>query len=101
MEVFQVSAVTPYKSVQDVIDYAKANPGKINYYSVGIGSTSHLTTVLFMDVTGTKMQHVPYSQMSQGISRSDVRPHRDLVWPDGQLAANIRSGKMRALAQSG
>ncbi len=67
-EVFQVSAVTPFKSVQEVIDHAKANPGKLNYYSVGIGSTSHLSTVLFMDVTGTKMQHVPYSQMSQGIN---------------------------------
>src|SRR5690348_11989899 len=68
VEVFQVSAMTPYKSVQEVIDYAKANPGKLNYYSVGIGSTSHLSTVLFMDVTGTRMQHVPYSQMSQGFA---------------------------------
>jgi tripartite-type tricarboxylate transporter receptor subunit TctC len=67
-EVFQVPAVTPFKSVQEVIDYAKANPGKLNYYSVGIGSTSHLSTVLFMDVTGTRMQHVPYSQMAQGIT---------------------------------
>src|SRR3954452_14465236 len=67
-EAFQVSTVTPYKSVQDVIDYAEAHPGKLNYYSVGIGSTSHLSTVLFMDVTGTKMQHVPYSQMAQGIT---------------------------------
>jgi tripartite-type tricarboxylate transporter receptor subunit TctC len=48
--------MTPYKSVKEVIDYAKANPGKLNYYSVGIGTTSHLSTVLFMDVTGTKMQ---------------------------------------------
>ena len=68
VEVFQVSAMTPFKSVQEVVDYAKANPGKLNYYSVGIGSTSHLSTVLFMDVTGTKMQHVPYSQMSQGFA---------------------------------
>jgi tripartite-type tricarboxylate transporter receptor subunit TctC len=101
MEVFQVSAVTPYKSVQDVIDYAKANPGKINYYSVGIGSTSHLTTVLFMDVTGTRMQHVPYSQMSQGIS--DLLSGRTEIsfGPMGSSLPNIRSGKMRALAQSG
>ena len=85
--------MTPYKSVQEVIDYAKANPGKLNYYSVGIGSTSHLSTVLFMDVTGTKMQHVPYSQMSQGIT--DLMSGRTEInfGPMGSSIANIRSGK--------
>ena len=101
VEVFQVSAMTPFKSVQEVIDYAKANPGKLNYYSVGIGSTSHLSTVLFMDVTGTKMQHVPYSQMSQGMS--DLMSGRTEInfGPMGSSIANIRSGKMRALALNG
>jgi tripartite-type tricarboxylate transporter receptor subunit TctC len=101
VEVFQVSAVTPYKSVKEVIDYAKANPGKLNYYSVGIGTTSHLSTVLFMDVTGTKMQHVPYSQMSQGIS--DLMSGRTEInfGPMGSSIANIRSGSMRALALNG
>jgi tripartite-type tricarboxylate transporter receptor subunit TctC len=101
VEVFQVSAMTPYNSVQEVIDYAKANPGKLNYYSVGIGSTSHLSTVLFMDVTGTKMQHVPYSQMSQGMS--DLMSGRTEInfGPMGSSIANIRSGKMRALALNG
>jgi tripartite-type tricarboxylate transporter receptor subunit TctC len=100
-EVFQVSTVTPYKSVQDVIDYAKAHPGKLNYYSVGIGSTSHLSTVLFMDVTGTKMQHVPYSQMAQGIT--DVLTGRTEInfGPMGSSIGNIREGKMRALALTG
>jgi tripartite-type tricarboxylate transporter receptor subunit TctC len=101
VEVFQVSAMTPYKSVKEVIDYAKANPGKLNYYSVGIGTTSHLSTVLFMDVTGTKMQHVPYSQMSQGMA--DLMSGRTEVnfGPMGSSIANIRSGKMRALALNG
>src|SRR5262245_60080974 len=100
-EVFQVSAVTPFKSIKEVVDYAKANPGKLNYYSVGIGSTSHLTTVLFMDVTGTRMQHVPYSQMSQGIN--DLLSGRTEIsfGPMGSSVANIRSGKMRALAITG
>jgi tripartite-type tricarboxylate transporter receptor subunit TctC len=100
-EVFQVSAVTPYKSVQEVIAFAKANPGKLNYYSVGIGSTSHLSTVLFMDVTGTKMQHVPYSQMSQGINDLITGRTEINFGPMGSSIANIRSGKLRALALSG
>jgi len=100
-EVFQVSAVTPFKSVQEVIDYAKANPNKLNYYSVGIGSTSHLSTVLFMDVTGTKMQHVPYSQMSQGISDLVTGRTEINFGPMGSSIANIRAGKLRALALSG
>jgi len=100
-EVFQVSAVTPFQSVHEVIAYAKTNPGKLNYYSVGIGSTSHLSTVLFMDVTGTRMQHVPYSQMSQGMN--DLLSGRTEInfGPMGSSIGNIRSGKMRALALSG
>ena len=101
VEVFQVSAATPYKSVQEVIDYAKANPGKLKYYSVGIGSTSHLSTVLFMDVTGTKMQHVAYSQMSQGMS--DLISGRTEInfGPMGSSLPYIQDGKMRALAING
>jgi tripartite-type tricarboxylate transporter receptor subunit TctC len=101
VEVFQVSAMTPYKSVQEVIDYAKANPGKLNYYSVGIGTTSHLSTVLFMDVTGTKMQHVPYSQMSQGMN--DLMSGRTEInfGPMGSSLGNIQAGKMRALGLTG
>jgi len=100
-EVFQVSAVTPFQSVHEVIAHAKANPGKLNYYSVGIGSTSHLSIVLFMDVTGTRMQHVPYSQMTQGMN--DLLSGRTEIkfGPMGSSIGNIRSGKMRALALSG
>jgi len=100
-EVFTVAVQTPFKSVQDVIDYAKANPGKLNYGSVGIGSSAHLATVLFMDATGVRMQHVPYSQMSQGIS--DVLTGRTEVWFttfSGPLP-HIKSGKIRAFAVTG
>jgi tripartite-type tricarboxylate transporter receptor subunit TctC len=100
-EVFQVSAVTPFQSVHEVIAYAKDHPGKLNYYSVGIGSTSHLSTVLFMDVTGVKMQHVPYSQMSQG--QNDLLSGRTQIsfGPMGSSIGNIRAGTMRALALTG
>ena len=101
LEIFMVANDVPYKSVKDVIDAAKANPGKLNYASVGIGSSAHLATVLFMDVTGTKMQHVPYSQMSQ--SYSDIFSGRTEIWftTAGGSLPHIKSGKVRALAVNG
>ena len=75
-----------------------------NYYSVGIGSTSHLSTVLFMDVTGTKMQQpCPIAKMSRRHERSHLGPHGDQFRPDGALAKprRIQDGKMRALAING
>src|SRR5215470_6259994 len=101
LEIFMVANDAPYKSVKDVIDAAKANPGKLNYASVGIGSSAHLATVLFMDVTGTKMQHVPYSQMSQAYA--DVFSGRTEIWftTAGGSLPHIKSGKVRALAVNG
>ena len=100
-EVFTVAVQTPFKSVNDVIAYAKANPGKLNYGSVGIGSSAHLATALFSDVVGIQMQHVPYSQMAQGIT--DVLTGRTEInfGPMGSSIGNIREGKMRALALTG
>jgi tripartite-type tricarboxylate transporter receptor subunit TctC len=50
----------PAKSVQELIAYARANPGKVSFASQGNGSTSHLTAVLFESLTGISMVHVPY-----------------------------------------
>jgi tripartite-type tricarboxylate transporter receptor subunit TctC len=50
----------PARTVKELIDYAKANPGKVTFASQGNGSTSHLTAVLFQKLTGTSMIHVPY-----------------------------------------
>ena len=101
LEIFMVANETPFKSVKEVIDYAKANPGKLNYASVGIGTSAHLATVLFSDVTGIKMQHVPYSQMSQ--TYTDIFSGRTEVWftTAGGSLPHIKSGKVRALAVNG
>jgi tripartite-type tricarboxylate transporter receptor subunit TctC len=52
--------LTEVKTVKDLIDYAKANPGKLNYASSGSGSTIHLSAELFKAMTGTQMNHIPY-----------------------------------------
>jgi tripartite-type tricarboxylate transporter receptor subunit TctC len=50
----------PARTVEELIDYAKANPDKVSFASQGNGTTSHLTAILFQKLTGTKMVHVPY-----------------------------------------
>ena len=101
VEVLMVPADSPFKSVKDLVDFAKANPGKLNYASVGIGSSAHLVTSLFCDVAGIKMQHVPYSQLSQ--AGTDVISGRTEVWFTtlGGSLPYIQSGKLRPLAVSG
>jgi tripartite-type tricarboxylate transporter receptor subunit TctC len=101
LEIFMVSNPTPFKSVKEVIDYAKANPDKLNFASVGIGSSAHLATVLFMERTGTQMHHIPYAQMSQ--TYADVFSGRIEVWftTAGGSLPHIKSGKVRALAVNG
>jgi tripartite-type tricarboxylate transporter receptor subunit TctC len=54
------STGVPANSIRELIAYAKANPGKVNFESSGIGAAAHLTMEYFMSVTGTKMVHVPY-----------------------------------------
>ena len=58
--VLAVSNKLPVNSVQELIAYVKANPGKVSYASQGNGSTSHLTANLFQSLTGTQMLHIPY-----------------------------------------
>src|SRR4051794_4968097 len=55
----------PVKSLKELVDYAKANPGKLNYGSVGIGSSQHLAGEFFAQVNGLKLTHVPYRNIAQ------------------------------------
>ena len=58
--VLAVSNKLPVKNVAELIAYLKANPEKVSYASQGNGSTSHLTAAMFMQLTGTRMTHIPY-----------------------------------------
>jgi tripartite-type tricarboxylate transporter receptor subunit TctC len=62
--VLMVSAKAPFSSVPEMIKYAKANPGKLNFASAGIGSASHLTMAYFMGLAGIDMTHIPYKSTS-------------------------------------
>ena len=65
MTALVVNAELPVNSVQELIAYAKANPGKLSYGSSGIGSVFHLTGELFNRMAGVNITHVPYRGVTQ------------------------------------
>jgi tripartite-type tricarboxylate transporter receptor subunit TctC len=58
----------PVNSLQELISYAKANPGKLNFGSQGVGTTPHLTTELFSRMAGVQLTHVPYRGTAQAVN---------------------------------
>jgi tripartite-type tricarboxylate transporter receptor subunit TctC len=93
-----VSQKLPPRSVPELIAYLKANDGKLNYGSSGIGTSSHLSAVMFALATGTHMTHVPFRSTTDEIT-SMMNGSVDLaldsmttLWPQAQ------SGSVRALA---
>ena len=96
--VAMVNPATPVKSIQEFIDYAKANPGKLNFASPGNGSSAHLTGEMFKQVTGVAMQHVPYKGSAPALM--DLIAGRiDIMFDNIPLPLpHIRAGKLRGLA---
>ena len=88
----------PAKTAQEFMAYVKANPGKLNYASQGIGTTSHLTAELFMKVTGTKLVHVPYKGTGPALN-DIVAGHVDLIFMQLESSRKLHDGgKARILA---
>src|SRR5215475_7357523 len=81
----------PAKTAQEFIAYAKANPGKITFASQGPGTTSHLTTELFMKLTGTKMLHVPYRGTGPALNDL-VAGHVDFIFMELASAYKLHEG---------
>lgn len=88
----------PAKSVGDLVQLFKAQPGKFNYASSGIGGPMHLSGELFMQATGTRIVHVPYKGM--GIAYADLLSGNvEIGFPTlVSSAAHLRAGRLRALA---
>jgi len=88
----------PFRSAQELIAYAKANPGKLRYGSQGNGTTSHLTTELFQRLTGTQLLHVPYRGTAPALNDL-IGGHVDLMFVDvTAVLALHQAGRARILA---
>ncbi|CAN5912559.1 tripartite tricarboxylate transporter substrate binding protein [soil metagenome] len=88
-------------NVRELIDYAKKNPGKLNFGSTGSGSSNHLSMELFMSMTGTRMTHVPYKGSApavMGMLGSEIDVLFDNV---PNLMQQIKAGKLKAIAVTG
>ena len=96
--VLAVSATLPVRSIAELVAYAKANPGKLNYASVGNGSSSHLNMELFKSVAGLDAVHVPFNGSPPAV-KSTVQNETQMIFAVMQpLQAQIQAGTLRALA---
>jgi tripartite-type tricarboxylate transporter receptor subunit TctC len=100
-QVLVVNPQLPFKTVAELVAYAKANPGKLNYSTGGVGTLPHLNAELFKSVSGTNILHVPYKGGGPSLTAvvaGEVQMTFDTVSTSLQL---IQDGKLRALAVVG
>jgi tripartite-type tricarboxylate transporter receptor subunit TctC len=96
--VMEVNPSVPANTVKEFIDYAKANPGKVNMASSGIGTSVHLSGALFMLMTGVELVHVPYRGAAPALT--DLLGGQTKVMFDNLPSSigHIQGGRLRALA---
>jgi len=97
VNVLVVTPSLPAKTVRELIDYAKAHPGTLNYSSSGVGASSHLASELFRQMAGVDIIHVPYR--GTGPSTTDLLSGNVQMAIDSAstLLPHIKSGGLRAL----
>lgn len=95
-----VTPTLPVKSVQELIDHLKRNPGKLSYASGGVGGSSHLSAELFKHMTGTQILHVPYKTIQQAIT--DIISGQVQVVFDNMasILPHVKAGRVRVLGVS-
>jgi tripartite-type tricarboxylate transporter receptor subunit TctC len=87
----------PARDVKELIAYAKANPGKLNFGSSGIGAAAHLTCELFKQTTGIDMVHIPFKGTAPATTAAMANDIQILVDTPSSMMPHVRGGKLRAL----
>ncbi|MGZ5124963.1 MAG: Bug family tripartite tricarboxylate transporter substrate binding protein [Burkholderiales bacterium] len=97
MHILTVSPSLPIKSVQELIDFAKNNPGKLSYGSAGSGSSQHVGIEMFKLMTGTQMVHVPFKAI-QTATTEVIAGRVQLTFDNlASMLPHVRAGRVRAL----
>jgi len=95
--VMTVNPVVPAKSVQELIDYAKANPGKLNYASVGPGSVVHLSMELFKQLADVNLVHVPYKGAGPAFNALVAGETQVTIISLVPTIPHVKAGRLRAI----
>lgn len=93
-----VGAQTPYKTAADLIADARANKGRINYGSAGVGSINHMSAEMLDSMAKTDMTHVPYKGTATAITDMIAGQVQAMVASPSSITAQVKAGKVRALA---
>ena len=96
-----VSPTTPFKSVRDIITFAKQNPNKLNYASSGNGTPGHVGFELFKTMTGTQAVHVPYKGGGAAITELIAGQVQVMLESTNSITPHVKGGRVRGLAVSG
>jgi len=96
--VLVVRAESPYRTLKDFVDAAKANPGKINYSSSGVYGTLHVAMEIFANAAGIKLFHIPYQGGGPAVTALLGGQVDALASGPAAAIGQIKGGKMRALA---
>jgi tripartite-type tricarboxylate transporter receptor subunit TctC len=97
LHILTVSPSLPIRSVQDLIDFAKNNPGKLSYGSSGSGSSQHVGMEMFKLMSGTQMVHVPYKAI-QAATTEVIAGRVHLVFDNlASMLPHVRAGRVRGL----
>lgn len=96
--VLVVRADSPYKTIQDFVAAAKANPGKINYSSSGVYGTLHVAMEMFAGAAGIQLFHIPYQGGGPAVTALLGGQVEALASGPAAAVGQIKAGKMRALA---
>jgi len=99
--VLVVNPSMPYSSVKELIAYAKANPGKINWANAGTGFQSHLAGVLLTHMAGINVLHVPYKGAGPMVGGVIAGESHVTIGPAPAWMVHVQAGRARALAMGG
>lgn len=91
----------PVNNVREFLEYARKNPGKLNYGSTGSGSSNHLSMELFMKMTGAKLAHIPYKGSAPAVTAMLAGEIDALFDNVPNVLPHIKAGKMKVIGVSG